>query len=132
MATPWPYDPKIGDEICRLLVEGKRGGPMSLSAICRKKGMPSITTVFRWLRDDSTFSTNYVRAREEQAHANADQIQDISDTEKDLDRAKVRIDARKWYAGRMAPKSYGDKVDHQHAVQGAIQINVTKDDLETL
>lgn len=103
----WPYDPELGSEICRLLVEGKDGGPMSLSAISRKKGFPSLSVIFKWLHDSKEFEDNYSRAREMQADANADQIQHIADTEKDLDRARIRIDARKWYAGRMKPKVYG-------------------------
>jgi len=32
-----------------------------------------------------------------------------------LRRSALRIDARKWLAGKMAPKKYGDKQTHEHA-----------------
>jgi hypothetical protein len=32
-----------------------------------------------------------------------------------LRRSALRIDARKWLSGKMAPKKYGDKQTHEHA-----------------
>jgi len=45
-----------------------------------------------------------------------DECLDIADGAKDLveiQRARLRIDARKWMAGKLAPKKYGDKVTQE-------------------
>lgn len=93
-------------EICERLAKGE-----SLASICRLKGMPSQTTVFRWIGDDDVFRENYARARELQADSFVDEIVNIADTEIDPNRARVRIDARKWTAGKLRPKVYGDRVE---------------------
>ena len=48
----------------------------------------------------------------------ANEIINIADSEDDPKRARNRIDARKWYASKMNPKKYGDKinVEVQHFV----------------
>ena len=46
----------------------------------------------------------------------------IADTEDDAGKARVRIDARKWLAGKMKPKVYGDKQTVEH--QGGVSIMV--------
>jgi hypothetical protein len=50
------------------------------------------------------------RAREERADLVADEIITIADTETDPQKARNRIDARKWWAARVNPKKYGDKL----------------------
>ena len=37
-------------------------------------------------------------------------------------RSQIRIDARKWLLSKLAPKKYGDKVDHEHT--GSIQHSI--------
>lgn len=104
----------------------------SLRAICASEGMPAASTVFLWLNDDSTFSEQYARAREAQADALFDEILEIADDgsndwmeRKNADgenigwrengeamrRSQLRVDARKWMAGKLKPKKYGDKID---------------------
>lgn len=72
--------------------------------------MPARQTVYQWLMNDASFSDNYTRAREAQADYYADEIADIADTETDPNKARVRIDARKWAAGKLKPKVYGDRL----------------------
>lgn len=91
--------------ICRELADG-----LSLKAICDADDMPSRETVYQWLHDDKAFSDSYARAREEQADHYADDIIEIADTEPDPQKARVRIDARKWVASKLKPGKYGDKV----------------------
>jgi hypothetical protein len=31
-----------------------------------------------------------------------------------IQRSRLRVDARKWAAARLAPKKYGDRVEHDH------------------
>lgn len=102
---PSTFSPAIADAICLRLADGE-----SLRTICTAKDMPAKSTVFLWLIKHSVFSDQYAQAREAQAASYADDIVDIADTEKDPQKARVRIDARKWHASKLAPKKYGDKV----------------------
>lgn len=125
MARPSDYTPETADAICELLADGD-----SLRKICSQDGMPNKSTVFRWLAANEEFRDQYARARESQADSYVDDITDIADTAKPEDAAvaRLRIDARKWAAGKLRPKAYGDKLDLQHTGPngGAIQIEAVE------
>nr|WP_313510317.1 terminase small subunit protein [Stenotrophomonas geniculata] len=132
MARPSKYSQKLADAICDLLVDGK-----SLRTICSTAKMPSRSTVIRWLAENEAFRNQYARARELQADTLAEEILDIADKavlgerlKKDgkgkvlerqtgdmVERSKLMIDARKWYAGKLQPKKYGERVALDHGVQ---------------
>lgn len=105
MGRPSDYTEDLALEICAWIAEGK-----SLRSYCAVPGTPGIITVYRWLTVHDKFRNQYARAREDQADSLADEITDIADTEEDPIRARIRIDARKWVAGKMRPKKYGDKL----------------------
>jgi hypothetical protein len=104
------YTQEIADAICERIGDGE-----SLRSICADEGMPNKATVFRWLAVNSEFRDQYARARETQADSLVDDILLIADTEDDPQKARVKIDARKWIAGKMRPKVYGDKLDLNHS-----------------
>lgn len=91
--------------ICVELASGK-----SLKSICTAPDMPSHVTVFEWIDDDEALANRYTRARERQADYLADEISDIADSATDANLARVQIDARKWKAGKLKPKVYGDSL----------------------
>lgn len=103
------YTADIGDKICLRIGMGK-----SLVKICKELHI-KYYQVFEWLKENEEFSNNYTCAREAQADFHADEIIDIADTEPDANKARVRIDARKWVAGKMKPKKYGDSTQIKHA-----------------
>lgn len=132
MASP-TFSQEIADKICVRLADGE-----SLRSICIDEGMPTKTTVFRWLLDDryTEFRDQYARAREAQADSLVDEMLDIADDATNdwmerrddeggnlgwkengdaIQRSKLRIDARKWMAGKLQPKKYGDAVQLKHA-----------------
>lgn len=110
MARPSDYSPEITDKICSRISEGE-----SLRSICDDEDMPVRSTVRLWLLEHSEFSVQYARAREEQADFYADEIIEISDRNKDDPaRSRLQIDARKWKASKMAPRTYGDRLDLNH------------------
>lgn len=121
---PSVYTPEIAEEICIGLSEGK-----SLAALCREIGV-GYATVGSWLRTNKEFQADYIRAREDQADADADAIGDIAARvltgEIDPQAARVAIDAYKWAAGKRKPKVYGDKVqlggDADNPVQAVVQV----------
>lgn len=111
--------------------------------------MPSPSMVYRWLAKEEykSFREQYSRACEERSEAFVEEIFDIADdgqndwmerefkgrTEKivnseALQRSKLRVEARMWYAGKVKPKKYGtQRVEQQTEVKGDIQIK-WKDD----
>lgn len=85
-----------------------------LNAFCRAKGIP-YTTMLTWIAADAPRSEMYARAREDRADLIADEIVDISD-EPAIDAAavsrnKLRVDARKWAASKLKPRTYGEKIE---------------------
>lgn len=116
------YTPEIGEEICLALMQG-----ISLNTTCKKLGIAT-STVCTWLTqpDKVEFAEKYARAREVMADTLAEEILDIADNEKlTPDSRRIRVDVRKWYAGKVRPKKYGDKttqeitgdIQHTHAVR---------------
>lgn len=116
---PSDFTPEIANEICERLAKGE-----SLRRICEDDEggfLPSARTVHRWLASEEdwalAFRQQYAHARERQADFYAEEVIDIADctdgpsgVQRDPQRDRLRIDARKWYAGKLAPKKYGDKV----------------------
>jgi hypothetical protein len=113
---PTRYSPEAVLEICRRMELGE-----SLRQICATPGMPSRTTVMRWLEAQPEFRESYARARERLVEFWADEIIEIADdTEKDfvdrkvdhenINRSRLRVDARKWLMSKLAPRKYGDKI----------------------
>lgn len=100
-----PYSDEIALRICVHIAEGN-----SLRSFCRMDNTPGISTVYRWLAENAEFRDQYARAREDQADSHADEIVDISDNEADPNKARIRIDARKWVACKLKPKKYGERV----------------------
>lgn len=126
------FTQEIADIICERISDGE-----SLRAICAEENMPNKATVFRWLASNNVFSDQYARARECQADVLADEILDIADDGSNdwmekygkdgektgwqvngeaVQRSRLRLDARKWLAGKLRPKKYGEKVEQ--TIQG--------------
>ena len=130
IGRPLSYTKDIGDEICQRLSLTE-----SLRRICRDDHMPDRVTVYRWLwsSDPVTeeFRNNYARARDIQADDFIDEVNDIADDGSNdwmevrdkvdgsllgwkvngeaIQRSRLRIDTRKWVAGKQRPKKYGDR-----------------------
>jgi hypothetical protein len=101
-------DQETKDRICEQIAEGR-----SLRAICTDEGMPSKSTVFVALGEDKAFADQYARARETQADTLFEEVLEIADSTNQADDRRVKIDARKWMAGKLRPKVYGDKVQQE-------------------
>jgi len=105
------YSPDERSDIQGRICLGLMVGKSLKSILDNDPTMPTRETIYRWLHEDVDFHDNYTRAREAQADYFADEIANIADTEPDPNKARVRIDARKWAAGKLKPKVYGDKLD---------------------
>ncbi|EKN6106416.1 DNA packaging protein [Yersinia enterocolitica] len=124
---PTDYLPEVGEDICNLLMLGE-----SLRSICKRPGMPAIRTVMYWLQRYDDFMQQYARAREIQAELLAEEIITIADdssgdvivdedgkeqtNHERVARSRLRVDARKWYASKLAPKRYGERVQHDQKI----------------
>ena len=98
---------EVQDRICEQIAEGQ-----SLRSICAEDGMPAKSTVFRLLASDAEFRDQYARAREAQADHMFDEIMEIADdATEDVNRSRLKVDARKWAAGKLRPKVYGEKAE---------------------
>ena len=107
LGRPSSYSADMALYICEQLVTGR-----SLRSICAEDDVPDATTVFRWLDSVETFRSQYARARELQAERLAAETVEIADaaSNEDYNTARLRVDARKWYASKLAPKVYGDRI----------------------
>jgi hypothetical protein len=98
-------------------------------------GMPAVPTIFDWLEDHEEFSKQYARARRVQAEVCADEIIELADTPNigvrikdgpkgrevvrgdNVERSKLRVDARKWNAAKLLPKKYGNEPQDAEQLQ---------------
>ena len=122
MGRPSEFTQEKADEICDWL---ENGG--SLRGYCKDEAHPGFTTVKRWLREHETFRAQYAQARDDQADTYADAVVEIADDE-DIapEHKRLMIDARKWAAGKLKPKTYGDKVEHSGPDGGPLEIVIRR------
>jgi hypothetical protein len=109
----------------------------SLRSICHDEAMPARSTVHLWLANNQEFSDRYAIARDRQADTIFDEILDIADDGSNdwmekrdeaggnlgwkengeaIQRSRLRVDARKWMAGKLRPKKYGERLEVEHGV----------------
>lgn len=116
------------EDLCQHIVSGGH-----LAGFVKERGFAYVT-VLDWINADQKRTEMYARAREDRADVLADEIVAIADeectmvktddgtgqTEVVFDstavaRNRLRVDARKWAASKLKPRTYGDKI----AVGGA-------------
>jgi hypothetical protein len=124
MGAPTKRTAAIIEDICTGIAMGK-----SARSMCEEVGI-SQKTLWNWLAEDADFLQQYIRAKEFCADTLFDEIIEIADDRAEdwcdgekggriidyevVNRSRLRVDARKWCAGKLAPKKYGDKVIAEH------------------
>lgn len=119
IGRPTIFTKDLADIICEQLAVGT-----SMRSVCLREEMPSLQTVFRWLREDKEFSDQYARAKEESADVDNETLEDIGDMAIDAAQCvdpkassavvaayKLKADNLKWAMSKKKPKKYGDSVD---------------------
>ena len=125
---PSAYSHARAEEILKLLETGQ-----SLLHICESPDMPPEATVRNWERADvHGFATRYAHARDVGLEHMAEEMIRLADVCREgvktrrkvlpdgtvetetvtadmVERAKLQLDARKWYLSKLAPKRYGDQ-----------------------
>jgi hypothetical protein len=137
LKNPYPrqFSSTIAKRICERLIVGD-----SIRDICASGDhrFPSLSTFAKWFAGNKDFREMYHAARRVSAEIKVDEIFDIADdtsndfvevsyTNKNgtevtrkvadneaIQRSRVRIDTRKWYASKMMPKLYGDVETVKH------------------
>lgn len=119
----------ILESIFELIENGK-----SLRKALLEKGISS-KTFYVWIEEDESKVKQYARATELRAEALLDEMFDIvDDTSNDIDqfeitegimservnheniqRSRLRYDARKWLVSKLNPKKYSDKIQQEHS-----------------
>lgn len=150
---PSEYTQELADKICEQLAVG-----YSLRTVSKDAELPSVETIFKWLRTNPEFLEQYARAKQEAADAMAEDILDISDDAtndwmednydkgktpgyalngENIQRSKLRVDTRKFLMAKMKPKIYGDKIDMTTngkdlptPILGGMSVPDTKDDVK--
>lgn len=117
------YTQEVADRVCIEIARGR-----SLVSILKEDDtLPCSATIYKWLIQQPEFAEKYARAREAQADVLFDEILRIADTpqigvktktndkgevettEGDMiEHRRLQVDARKWMAGKLRPKKYGD------------------------
>jgi hypothetical protein len=116
-----PYTPEIADELCALIADGK-----SIRQITELPGMPSRRAVQYWMSRHPDFREKYECAMMLLAEFWAHEIIEIADDSggdyvtngdgrqaldhDNINRARLKVDARKWLLSKILPKRYGDRV----------------------
>jgi hypothetical protein len=107
---PSLFNDDIAAHICGGIASGS-----SLNRLCSEPGMPTVFTVYNWLRNNPTFFQQYQQARLDQADTLADEIMSISDDTAhatdplQIQAARLRVDSRRWIASRLKPSKWGEK-----------------------
>ncbi len=143
------FSQALFNTICERMSDGE-----SLRTICTDKDMPARSTVHKWLADDDKrtgnkrlfLSDQYARAQSERADKLFDECLEIADeaanditakedgtqvvNHENIQRARLRVDTRKWMIGKMQPRKYGDRTQMEltgaegEAIKTEIQVNI--------
>jgi len=119
------YTPVIAKKLCLKISEGK-----SLRTICKDRSLPTMSTIYKWLIDVPVFAEQYARAKRDQAEVLVEDLLNICDDNTDdhrtiikngveveivdqdtIQRARLRVDTRKWIASKLLPKKYSDQLN---------------------
>jgi hypothetical protein len=98
------------------------GNGRSVSSVLREEGMPVWRTVQDHLAANEVFKAKYDKAVQDRADRLADEIMDLADAPMPewlegsgasawVQQKRLQVDARKWVASKLKPRTYGDRLD---------------------
>ncbi len=124
IGRPSSYSPELADAICEAIALDHRG----LDPICEsREDFPTSRTVRNWMLREPEFFQKYARAKEIQMEYLESQLLALSDDDSNdvlgtmpnnasVQRSRLMVDTRKWLMCKLAPKRFGDKVEHSGQV----------------
>lgn len=124
---PSGFCKEIADEICDQMSCSEK----SIRRLCKENPhWPDRLTIYRWTVKYPEFYHQYLRAKQAQVDWMVDEALEIAEdgsndtvtTDKGQEkcdnewvaRSRLRVDTIKWYASKLAPKLYGDRMHHEH------------------
>lgn len=125
-------------EIANLICERVKTHDWGLKRLCEHyNDLPDKTTVNEWRAKHSEFATQYAKAKLVQADLLAEECLDIADDATSdikfnelgqpiwdtncINRARLRIDTRKWLAAKLLPKQYGAVIAEDNSKNSVIE-----------
>jgi len=136
MGRPTMYSEELANLICETISTSNVG----LAHICKNnESFPTRTTIYEWIKINKSFADKYARAKEDQADFLAEEIVTIADAplmtrtefigggnssgtiSDNVQRSKLMVEARKWVASKLKPKTWGEKIQTEHS--GDVGIN---------
>lgn len=120
VGRPTKYTTKFAHEFCEMVAVTSKG----IKTLCNENAhWPNSDTIYTWLAKYKEFSDLYARAKRQQVEVIIDEILTIADDSsrdnvingegkvmvdhEHINRAKLRIDTRKWLAAKLVPRLYG-------------------------
>lgn len=101
------------DELFDLFIIRLTSGE-SLNKICREGGMPHWNDIWRYMERNPEAHSRYAQARAAAAQVMAQEaIDDAVKGSGDPARDRLAFEARRWYVSKIAPKWFGDRVEHK-------------------
>jgi hypothetical protein len=125
---PSGYTDERAANICVEIAAG-----LSIRQIAAIDGMPSERAIYAWLVAHEPFQQMYARAREQRVERWSDEIIELADApiaamdNAAVQRARLRVDTRKWLMSKLAPRKYGDRVEH--VIKSGNAADLTDDEL---
>lgn len=139
MGRPTKYNTELTDKICDRIATSSDG----VHKIAAEFNITA-TSVFEWLTKHIEFADKYARAKELQADFMVQEMVQIADDSKNdtkvidkngklvementewTNRSKLRVETRKWLAGKLRPKVYGDSLKLQGDKENPVQIQIS-------
>lgn len=139
---PSIFTPELASAILQRVADGE-----SVRSICRDDAMPHLSTFFRWITEKPDFREQYDAATDVRAETIFEEALEIADTvlmgEKVktigegenqkvetqtgdmVERAKLKVDTRKWFLSKLKPKRYGDKIQQEVTGANGGPVNIT-------
>lgn len=140
-APAFPYSDELAEEICLKVATSTKG----LNHLCKEHShWPGKTTIYEWRIKFPSFAEKYLQAKRHQADLLAEETLDIADDNSQdeyidengnrrlnaefVSRSKLRVETRKWMAGRLLPKVWGDKVgqDEDRRLESLVERMIDK------
>lgn len=121
------FSQKLFDAICARIASGGDGN--SLRQICAEPGMPDRGTFMGWSNKTPELRAQYDKAYIDRQDTYFEELIDIADTETDPQRARNRMEARKWAWARMNRKKFGDSMTLAGDPDAPVQLVLTGSDV---
>lgn len=116
------FSQEMADEICRTIATSSKGLRRLLS---ENPHWPCRSEIYEWVFENKAFADQYTHAKARQVEWLVEEALDIAydgsdDTYEDkgkkrcdhewVARSRLKVDTIKWFASKLAPKIYGDKL----------------------